>query len=761
MPKIPTSLVVLALGCALLLPMLGSYGLWDPLEVQHADVAQEVAKTGSFADVTVKGKFSPRPVLFVWLVATGVKVFGVNELAGRLPLALCGVLALLLIYRVGRRLFSERAGLVSAAVLATTPVFLFQSRQLISDLPTCVSLLASLGGLAAYLWPSDGRRSPFDLVIAGAGLVAGFLAAGLIIGVAFPLFALTVTLPLCWSTRNQPASDGAWPAATGPDLAAGQSLGQALRAALIPMLATVAAAALAIGGLLAWLKVTKVVLWGGEWRPLDLPPGFDTVFKNLGFGFYPWFALLPFVMMRMLRDQKPLEAGTGAASADALPRPRTAFPQMLVLVATVGAYILTSFWLAYMGSARYPALPFLALAVGVVFWDVLRGVRRVHRLWGIVTLGLIATLQQDFFMEPDGLAFSHLVTTAKYPVDLSIKTPVRIFGGVFGLLFFLGLGGLPGIIRRDFKGAVLGWLANKLGGFLNILSDGLRAVGGATGKRFAWIALGAALVFGGWCAFYLTPHLSLHLSNKGLFETFHRCRGGDERLAQYQVAGRGAAYYNKGQIEEVRDQAQLFTMLREPRRTFVLIPTGYLASIDQAAREAKVTYYVLDDRNSQYLIISNKLAGTCNADLNPLRRYVLSTPPNPRKKLVANFENKVKLIGYDVADTVTRGGKFTITLYFQVLSRMPAGYKLFIHFDQPANRFHGDHEPLDGKYPTQYWLPGDYIVDPHDVEIPFITTPAGPYDMFVGFWLGEGRLKITEGPNDGVNRVPLGSLKVR
>ena len=129
--------------------------------------------------------------------------------------------------------------------------------------------------------------------------------------------------------------------------------------------------------------------------------------------------------------------------------------------------------------------------------------------------------------------------------------------------------------------------------------------------------------------------------------------------------------------------------------------------------------------------------------------------------MVANFENKVKLIGYDVADTVSRGGKFTITLYFQVLAKLPAGYKLFIHFDQPANRFHGDHEPLDGKYPTQYWLPGDYIVDPHEVEIPFITTPAGPYQIFAGFWLGESRLKVVEGPNDGVNRVPLGDLRVK
>jgi hypothetical protein len=481
------------------------------------------------------------------------------------------------------------------------------------------------------------------------------------------------------------------------------------------------------------------------------------VFKKIGFGFYPWFALLPLALAWFIFAHRSAVQSEGESPA----RARTSFPQMLVLVVVSGAYVLASFWSAYMGNIRYPALPFLALAVGVAFYDVLRGAREVHRFWGVVALAFIATLQQDFFMEPDGLAFSHLLTPAKYPSELSIKGTMRIFGGVLAVFFFLGLGGMPGVIRTDFPGRVFGRLANWLGRLLNLVGDGLRAVGGATGRRFAYLGLAAGLVFGGWCAFYLTPKLSLHLSNKALFETFHHCRSGDERLAQYQVAGRGAAYYNNGQVEEVRDQSQLFAMLRDSRRTFVLIPAGYLASIDQAAREAKVNYYVLDDRNSQYLIISNKLTGSCAQDLNPLRRYVLSKPPRPGKVVVANFENRVKLLGYDVADTVTRGGKFRITLYFHVLARMPGGYKLFIHFDQPANRFHGDHEPLGGKYPTQYWLPGDYIVDHHDVDIPFITTPAGPYQMYMGFWLGESRLKIVEGPNDGVNRVPLGNLRVR
>jgi hypothetical protein len=300
-----------------------------------------------------------------------------------------------------------------------------------------------------------------------------------------------------------------------------------------------------------------------------------------------------------------------------------------------------------------------------------------------------------------------------------------------------------------------------VGGVINRIGQMLCLIGGKRGERYIFGASTVALVFAGWCAFYLTPQLSLHLSNKGLFEIYHTCRADGEKLAQYQVPGRGAVYYNNGEVEELRSQDQLFQTLRDSNRWFVLVPSTQLAQLDQAARQAKVTYYVLDDRSSQFLILSNQLRGSCNKDLNPLRRYVLDHPPKVPKAISANFENKVKLLGYSVADEVTRGGKFPITLYFQVLDKVPSGYKLFLHFDQPAARFHGDHEPLDGKFPTQYWLPGEYIIDTHEVEIPFITTSSGPYTIYMGFWRGEERLKVVAGPNDGSNRVPIGRIRVK
>ena len=92
---------------------------------------------------------------------------------------------------------------------------------------------------------------------------------------------------------------------------------------------------------------------------------------------------------------------------------------------------------------------------------------------------------------------------------------------------------------------------------------------------------------------------------------------------------------------------------------------------------------------------------------------------------------------------------------------MPPNYQIFLHFDKPSSRFHGDHKPLGEMYPTQYWLPGDYIIDTHEVELPLLTTSPGLYTIYAGFWLGSKRLKVTKGPSDGSDRVRLGQIQVR
>ena len=777
MPKKLRWLLILVIGGALLLPMLGSFGLWDPVEIRQADLAQEVSKTGSFRDVTVDGRYSPRPPLYVWMVAAGFKVLGVNELAGRLPLALIGLLALLIAYRVGRRLISQEAGIGAALVLGTTPAFLFQARQLESEVVFYAAILAGVGGLAAYICPANGRRSKWDLIMGAAGLVAGFLARGLVLGVGFPLVSLGLALAVSWRSGvvppvppvpeepredededeeakgpyRDPDADEAPVVDDDEEPDPGYTVGQAVRQGLPALALALVAVGALVGILLVVLKNPTYLLLGAEWRKSMAPPTFDTTFRDIGWGFFPWFGLVPLALGSFVLAQK------GHAAA----RPPDAFPKMLVLFLLVGGYVLSSFWLAYLGSLRYPALPWLAFAVGVLAADLWVTRRPVHRFWAVVAVGLVLVLHQDFFVRPDGLVFSHLPEAPTYPSELSLKIPIRVIGIIFAVLFFFSLGGVPTPLGEIKNKRWYGRLASFLGRWIDKGGGLLRSLFGPTGHRVRAATAVAAILFGGFCTFYLTPQLSLHLSNKALFGTFHKCKSGGELLAQYQVPGRGAAYYNDGQVEDVGDQNKLFELLRKDQRIFILVPSHQMAPIDKAARQQGINYYVLDDRSSQYLIISNKLEGKCTVDHNPLRRLVLDKEPKIKTKVHANFENKVELLGYEVDDPVTRGGKFKLKLFFKVLAQMPSGYKIFIHFDQPANRFHGDHVPLGGKFPTEYWMPGDYIVDPHEIDIPIFTTPSGSYTMYMGFWQGENRIKITEGANDGSNRLNMGILRVR
>lgn len=771
-------ILILLIGSLIWLPGLGSFGLWDPVEIKQADLAQEVAKTGSWHDVTIDGRYSPRPPLYIWAVALGFKVLGVNEMAGRLPLALMGLLTLLLAYRVGRRLISREAGMGAALVLGTTPAFIFQARQLESDMLLYASILASVGGLAAYIWPASGKRCRWDLLIGAAGLVAGFLSRSLIIGVAFPLLTLWLAVALSWRT-SRPADPVLEPAKPEPEpesepesedsptadppyrttaeeeeppAPARLTVGRSLQQCIVPLLGALAVAGVIIGALLLALGNTRYMLLGGEWRRMLAPPTFETTLRDIGWGFFPWIGLVPLALARFVLDQRE----------DPDKRSSEAFPKLLVLLLVVGGYVLASFWQGYLGNLRYPALPWLAFGVGVLGAELMRRKEDVSRFWALAAVGLALVVHQDFFVKPDGLVFSHLLDTNKYPSELDLKYQVRAIGVLFAVLYFFSLGGIPRSLGKlsgtKWYGRAAAWVGRKV----DLIGAGLRfLLGPVSGQRMRWGVIGAAIIFSGYCTYYLTPQLSLHLSNKALFGTFHNCKSGVESLAQYQVPGRGAAYYNDGQVEDVGGQDKLFELLRQDKRWFVLVPSHQLAPIDKAARQQNLAYYVLDDRSSQFLIISNKLEGKCNVDHNPLRRLVLDKPPKVKHPIKVNFDNKVELLGYEVDDVVTRGGKFELKLFFKVLGEMPSGYKIFIHFDQPSSRFHGDHVPLGGKFPTEYWMPGDYIVDPHKVDIPLLTTSSGLYKMYMGFWLGENRIKVIEGPNDGSNRSPIGTLRVR
>lgn len=124
-------LLLLALAAALLfLPGLGRRDVWNPDEARYAEVAREMRDAGSWALPRLDGEiYTQKPPLFFWLIAaSSLLTGGVDETAARLPSALAGIGAVLVVYRLGRRFHGRRAGLLAAAVFATCFKVLWQAR---------------------------------------------------------------------------------------------------------------------------------------------------------------------------------------------------------------------------------------------------------------------------------------------------------------------------------------------------------------------------------------------------------------------------------------------------------------------------------------------------------------------------------------------------------------------------------------------------------------------------------------------------------
>ena len=97
------------------LPFLGQAPLFDWDEVNFAESAREMLLSGNYTRVQVNFQpFWEKPPLFIWMQVLSMKLFGVNEYAARFPNAVFGIVNLLLLFELGRRLRSDRFGFLWA-----------------------------------------------------------------------------------------------------------------------------------------------------------------------------------------------------------------------------------------------------------------------------------------------------------------------------------------------------------------------------------------------------------------------------------------------------------------------------------------------------------------------------------------------------------------------------------------------------------------------------------------------------------------------
>ena len=106
-------LFLFGIGTLFFFPFLGHVHLFDWDEINFAESAREMIETGDFFRVKINYEpFWEKPPFFFWLQVISMKLFGINEFAARFPNAILGVISLVVLYKIGKKIVSEKFGMI-------------------------------------------------------------------------------------------------------------------------------------------------------------------------------------------------------------------------------------------------------------------------------------------------------------------------------------------------------------------------------------------------------------------------------------------------------------------------------------------------------------------------------------------------------------------------------------------------------------------------------------------------------------------------
>lgn len=101
------------LGGLFYIPFLGQVHLFDWDEINFAECAREMLETGDYLQVQINYlPFAEKPPLFFWLQVLAMKSFGINAFAAHFPSALCGIITLITLFRIGKQIYHKFFGML-------------------------------------------------------------------------------------------------------------------------------------------------------------------------------------------------------------------------------------------------------------------------------------------------------------------------------------------------------------------------------------------------------------------------------------------------------------------------------------------------------------------------------------------------------------------------------------------------------------------------------------------------------------------------
>src|SRR5580704_12672350 len=178
-------------------------GMLLPDEPRYASIGREMARSGDWITPRLWGQpWFEKPPLLYWFTGLAFRLGLSEDLAPRVPVALCSVAFLIFFQWILSREFGARTGWAAILILGGSAAWLGYSFNGVTDLPMSATFSAAM--LLSLEWIENGNRR--RLPLAGALLGAAVLAKGLL--------PLALTLPLLWCGRRR-WKDLARPAVSG------------------------------------------------------------------------------------------------------------------------------------------------------------------------------------------------------------------------------------------------------------------------------------------------------------------------------------------------------------------------------------------------------------------------------------------------------------------------------------------------------------------------------------------------------------------
>ncbi|MBL8678397.1 MAG: hypothetical protein JNK05_04495 [Myxococcales bacterium] len=473
-----------------------------------------------------------------------------------------------------------------------------------------------------------------------------------------------------------------------------------------------------------------------QWFTVNKGAALTHIFKGSAPG-EAYFVLLG--ALYMLLALPPLFQGTGTLKYFSLGRPYTWMLEVEAAnqkereeIAAAGRW---RWWHNFTGTGFLAAFRAWAAAITLMLFVVFGGTAATSRTLGTQAKGVLA-------------GFAAL--------------PIAVFAGVYLFIFAWNAFAWIGQPSRE-------WFTRTVG------------------SRAGIVALAGVVVALAFTKLYV-PALSEHLSPRGVLAVIKQMRRPHERVARYGGSSEnpGAGYYADFPVTQIEGESEAVEWLRSgtasdrrymlvDSRVFSRLNRGYRLAQPQGSRR---NIPVLDASNSNLYVAASD-AGE-RGSRSPLDEIVMSTDRlltrndhwhahgryegTRFQEEPARFDDNLEFLGYNLDSKgmsyVPVGGSFKIKYHFRVLREMAGSWQIFVHIDGQCPRINGDHEPAGGRYAVSNWLPGDIIHDEQEITIPGYCR-SGTYYVYIGFFQGDDRMRVSGGEHDRENRVVAARIVVR